>query len=70
MLGTSAKPKLKLKAAEAKTTMYAVLDILRGRAAKVDAADILIEAGALLCKYQDTMDAHGQHLPGPVIQDR
>jgi hypothetical protein len=69
MLGIPSKPKLKLKAAECKTTVYFAVDMLQTFVLSVPDGQILLEAGQCLCHYQETLDANGQVLGPGTIQD-
>lgn len=69
MLGTWAKPKLKLKAAETKTTWYFAADVARAFPAVVPDGLLIAEAGQCLVRLQDIFDSTGVHMPHASSQD-
>ena len=70
MLGEWNNPKMRLKAAESKTMLYFVTDLLGEHAGSVPDGEALFEAGSCLVRFQDLMDLNDQVLPTTVVQDR
>ena len=70
MLGTWAKPKLKLKAAEGKTTMFFVVALAERFAASVPEGHRILEAGRCLTGMQRVFDDGDAVLTPQEIQDK
>ena len=70
MLGTRLVHKMKLKAAETKTILYATVSILATYVNRVPSGASVLEAGKLLCRYFDTLQEYGREFSAHIIQER
>ena len=69
MLGTSAAPSLRAKAAETKGLLFFATHLAEKYAAHLSQPDSLLAAGQCLCRYFTICSLHGRRLPRGAVQD-
>jgi hypothetical protein len=70
MLGSADGAKLKLKAAETKTMLYAVVDMVARYVDRMSRGAETRDAGLALVRYMDVIKIHGRRVPLAAVQDR